>query len=332
MEKTLHKSVQLKQSRALQLVEKYWLLMFTLLVGIGAGILEPSFFRIGNLSSIVSTASITAVAACGVVYVQAVGELDFSTGAIMSWSASMIVILLHQQYITNYYVAVLVALASCLIGGLFNAFCHVILGIPAFLATLASALVFRSFTLLITDNTTIYKGKWDSEVFTFIGQRRLFGVIPWTFIVFLFIAIIMTFVLERARLGRSMYLVGGNPRACEYVGISQRKYKLIAFLVCSFLCGVSGIMQASVANGGGVSSGDSYQLQTILVCILGATFIKKGITNIPGAFLGSLLLTMIANAILLVGASNFMQYAAQGIVLLLAVLISTRIRVSNERA
>ena len=330
MQKTkVQKSFQLQ---SMDLLEKYWLLLFTIIFAIIAGILEPSFFRIGNLSSVVSTACITAVAACGLVYVQAVGELDFSCGAIMSWSASMMVVLLHQQYLTNYYLVVLIALLSCLIGGLFNAFCHVVLGIPAFLATLASALVFRSFTLLITDNTTIYKGRWDSQLFTFIGQRKLFDTIPWTFIVFLFLGIIMTSVLERTRLGKSMYAVGGNPRACDYVGINQKKHKIIAFLICSLLCGIAGIMQASMANGGGVSSGDSYQLQTILVCILGATFIKKGITNIPGAFLGSLLLTMIANAIILIGASNFVQYAAQGIVLLLAVLISTRIRVRNERA
>ena len=142
----------------------------------------------------------------------------------------------------------------------------------------------------------------------------------------------MVFILERTKLGKCLYAVGGNPRACEYVGINQKKYKLIAFLICSILCGVSGVMQASVANGGGAASGDAYQMQTILVCALGATFIKKGISNVPGAFLGSLLLTMIANIIVLAGASNFMQYAAQGIVLVFAVLISVRIRARNERS
>ena len=313
-------------------LEKYWLLIFTVLFVVLSAILEPTFIRVGNLSSVLSTSCLTAVAAAGLVCVQAIGELDFSTGAIMSWAASLLCILLDRGYIENYYLSVLLAIASCLLCGLLNAFCHIILGIPAFLATLATANVFRAFTLLITNNTTIYKGKWDSELFTFIGQRKLFGVIPFTFIIFLIVAVIMVFILERTKLGKCLYAVGGNPRACEYVGINQKKYKLIAFLICSILCGVSGVMQASVANGGGAASGDAYQMQTILVCALGATFIKKGISNVPGAFLGSLLLTMIANVIVLAGASNFMQYAAQGIVLVFAVLISVRIRARNERS
>lgn len=315
-----------------EILGKYWLLIFTVAFAIIGAIVEPSFARIGNLSSILSTACLTAVAAAGLVFVQAVGELDFSTGAIMSWSASMVCCLLHYGYVKSYALAVILALASCLLCGLFNAFCHIVLGIPAFLATLASANVFRAFTLLLTDNTTIYKGKWDSAVFTFIGQKKLFGFLPMTFVVFLIVAAAMIFVLERTKIGKCLYAVGGNVRACEYVGISAKKYKLIAFLICSVLCGISGVMQASTANGGGAASGDAYQMQTILVCAMGATFIKKGITNIPGAFLGSLLLTMIANLIILIGMNNFMQYAMQAVVLVLAVFISTRIRARNERS
>ena len=315
-----------------EILSKYWLLIFTVLFAVVVGILEPSFLRISNLSSLFSTACLTAVAAAGLVFVQAIGEMDFSTGAIMSWSASVVCVLLHFGHVKGYVLAVIISIVSCALLGGFNAFCHVVLGIPAFLATLASANVFRAFTLLLTDNTTLYKGKWDSKVFTFLGQTKIFGVIPMPLIVFLLIAVIMIFLLERTKLGKCLYAVGGNPRACEYVGINQKKYKVIAFIICSLLCGVSGVLQAAVANGGGAASGDAYQFQTILVCALGATFIKKGISNIPGAFLGSVLLTMIANAIIMIGLPNFYQYAAQGIVLVAAVLISVRIRAKNERS
>lgn len=315
-----------------EILQKYWLLIFTILFAVVVALVEPSFLRIGNVSSMISTACLTAIAAAGLVCVQAIGEVDFSTGAVMSWSASMICVLLHFGHVHGYVAAFIISILSCLLLGAFNAFCHVVLGIPAFLATLASANVFRAFTLLLTDNTTLYKGKWDSKVFTFLGQTKLFGFLPMLFIIFLIIAVIMVFLLERTKLGKCLYAVGGNPRACEYVGINQKKYKVIAFLICSVLCGVSGVLQASVANGGGANSGDAYQFQTILVCALGATFIKKGISNIPGAFLGSVLLTMIANAIIMIGLPNFYQYAAQGVVLVAAVLISVRIRAKNERS
>ena len=66
--------------------EKYWLLIFTILFVAVSAVLEPSFIRIGNLSSVLSTSCLTAVAAAGLVCVQAIGELDFSTGAIMNRS------------------------------------------------------------------------------------------------------------------------------------------------------------------------------------------------------------------------------------------------------
>lgn len=322
----------MKKINMSEILTKYWLLIFTVAFAVVIGIIEPAFMRIGNVSSMFSTACLTAIAAAGLVCVQAIGEMDFSTGAIMSWSASMICVLLNFGHVKSYVLAFIISILSCVLLGGFNAFCHVVLGIPAFLATLASANVFRAFTLIITDNTTIYKGKWDSNVFTYLGQTKLFGFIPMPFVVFLIIAIIMIFLLERTKLGKCLYAVGGNPRACEYVGINQKTYKVIAFVICALLCGVSGVLQASVANGGGAASGDAYQFQTILVCALGATFIKKGISNIPGAFLGSLLLTMIANAIIMIGLPNFYQYAAQGIVLVAAVLISVRIRAKNERS
>lgn len=313
-------------------LSRTWLLIFTILLGLVVGLVEPSFFHLSNLMSVLSTACLTGIASCGLVYVQATGELDFSTGAVMSWSATVLVVLLHKGVVDNFPTAAAIAVLSCLLVGLMNAFFHISLGIPAFLATLASANIMKGLALLLSNNTTIYKGNWDSQVFTFLGQHRIGGIIPMSFIVFAIVAVVNIFVLEKTKLGKTLYAVGGNNKACNYVGINVTKNKIIAFLICALLCGLSGIVQASVTNGGGPQSGDSFQMQTILVCILGSTFIKKGITNIPGALIGSILVTMVANAITLIGANTFWQNASQGLVLLLGVLVNVLIRKHNERA
>lgn len=314
-----------------ELFIKYWLLMVVVLLGIGIGSVESAFLKPTNLMSVLSTACLAGISSCGLVCVQAVGELDFSTGATMSWAASVLCVLLDRGHVDNFATAAMLAVGACLLVGIMNAVSHIIFGIPAFLATLATANIMKGMALLITDNTTIYKGNWDSDIFTFLGQHRVFGYIPMPFVVFLIVAGIMMFVLECTKVGKNLYAVGANPKACDYIGIHRNLYKALAFMLCSLLCGISGIIQASVTNGGGPASGDSFQLQTILVCILGSTFIKKGITNIPGALVGSILVTMVANAITLIGASTFVQYASQALILLAGVIMSVIIRRRNER-
>ena len=102
----------MKKINMSEILTKYWLLIFTVLFAVVVGILEPSFLRISNLSSLFSTACLTAVAAAGLVFVQAIGEMDFSTGAIMSWSASMICVLLHFGHVKSYVLAFIISIVS----------------------------------------------------------------------------------------------------------------------------------------------------------------------------------------------------------------------------
>ena len=320
-----------KKSSLGDLLGRWWLLIFTLLLLTVFGILQSSFLNPQNLLAIFRNACMIAIAGCGLTCVMATGEIDFSTSSAMSLAACCMTILLDSRILDSYVLAVIIGLLAAAVLGFFNAFLHLVIGIPAFLATLSSSLIAKGLALVIIGGTTINRGIWNSAVYTFLGQYYLFGVIPMPFIVLLFVGIMIMFIMERTKVGYCLFAVGANQTACGYIGINVKKYKLIAFLLCAFLCGVSGIVQSSISNGAGPYMADSFMLLTMMVTVMGSTFLKKGVYNIPGTLLAAIFVSMVSNGMIMLEAATWAKMLIEGIMFIGAVIIMILMRKRTER-
>ncbi|MDP4109995.1 MAG: ABC transporter permease, partial [Bacillota bacterium] len=278
---------------------KWWLLILTVALAGFFSIMEHNFLTPSNLLGILSNACLAAIAGCGLTCVMATGEIDFSTGSAMTLSACTMTVLLNSRITDNLALAIVLGLAVSILLGLFNAYLHLCIGIPAFLATLSSSLLAKGVAQWITGGTTIYGGIWDPKAYTFIGQHYLLGMFPMPFVVLVLVGAVILFLMEFTIVGKSLFAVGANQTACEYIGINARKYKLIAFVLCALMCGISGIVQASMANGAGPSMAESYQLLSVMVTVMGGTFLKKGVFNVPGTLLAGILVTMVSNGMIM---------------------------------
>ena len=294
------------------------------------GLMQPNFLRANNLLGILSNACLAAIAGCGLTCVMATGEVDFSAGSAMTIAACTMSVLLDSRILNNYVGAMFVGILAATLMGAFNAFLHLTVGIPAFLATLSSSLVVKGIAYWVTDGTTLYR-VWDSDVYTYLGQHYLFGIFPMPFVVLVCVGAIILFLLEFTKLGKILFAIGSNQTACDYMGIQTKKYKLIAFIMSATMCGISGIIQASMSNGAGPNRAESYQLLAVMVTVMGGTFLKKGIFNVPGTLLAAVLVTLVTNGMIMMEASTWLKYTVEGLMMISSVIIVTLLRRQSER-
>lgn len=310
---------------------RWWLLVLTIVVALFYGTVEPAFFQVSNLLGVLSNACLAAIAGCGLTCVMATGEVDFSAGSAMTIAACTMTVLLNSQVIESYVVAMLIGLLAAAVMGAFNAFLHLKIGIPAFLATLSSSLVVKGIAQFMTKGTTIQRGLWDSEVYTFLGQHYVLGIFPMPFVIMACVGALVLFLMEFTKIGCILFAIGSNQTACNYLGINTRKFKLIAFILSATMCGISGIVQASLSNGAGPLMAESYQLLAVMVTVMGGTFLKKGVFNVPGTLLAAILVTMVSNGMIMMEAATWIKYLVEGIMLVCSVIIVTLMRRRAER-
>ena len=285
-------------------IQKYALLLATLLLSIVFGLLSQTFFTVGNIMNILSSTVILCIAALGLSLVMITGEIDFACGSELAAGASITAVLCKSGM--NYFLAVLLAIGFCGCAGALNGFLHTRIGIPGFIATMGVSFVVDGFNKMITGSTRIFSSQWGS-IFVFIGQSKIAGVIPVSVVLLILIAAGILIYTEGMTNGRKLYAVGANSDTCRYVGIDARKEKMKAFI------------------------GTSTMVNLLTMLMLGATFYRIGVFNVPGTLVGALLVNVINNGMVLIGAKTWQQYVVQGAVMLAAVTIITILNVRARK-
>jgi len=167
--------------------------------------------------------------------------------------------------------------------GAVNFFLSVVLKIPSFIATIGTSFIIQGIAKSLTGEHTIFSDyRWPRN-YTALGQGRLFGIVPYAVIVLVVVSIIIYIFTERTRWGKYLYLVGSNQKACDYLGINSAVQKLRGFLLCSAFAALAGIIRTSMLNLIEAQVGADTLMNSVTVIMLGATFIKHGVYNVPGS-------------------------------------------------
>lgn len=332
MDKTITGSMKIRQtSRYGSFLGKYWLLLVTIVLAIAFGVLRPAFFRPKNLLNILSSACLTGIAGLGITCISAAGETDFSIGAQVTFSATMMAVLLKMPIFHDQYLLVmLITLLLMVLFGSFNAFLHIYVGIPAFIATMGSSYLLNGLSKLILDMKTIRADPTWPSCFTFLGQTYLGGVLPVSLVILIVISVAMYLYTEKTYSGRFIFAVGANPDACRYMGIREQTQKFKGFILCALMGGLTGIITGSMQNGANPTMGDDMLFNAMSVLMLGSTFIKRGVYNVPGTILASVLMAIISYGMTMMGVPPFVRDFVKGGILVLSITIVTLLRAGRR--
>jgi inositol transport system permease protein len=131
-------------------------------------------------------------------------------------------------------------------------------------------------------------------------------------------------VLNRTRMGRHIYAVGGNENAARAAGIHVGRVKLFAYTVCGALTGLGGVVLAARINAGQPNAGVAYELDAIAAVVIGGTSLAGGIGTIGGTILGALLMGVIGNGLDLLNVSAYYQQIVKGLIIVAAVWLDRK--------
>jgi ribose transport system permease protein len=190
--------------------------------------------------------------------------------------------------------------------------------IAPFIATLGTMAIFRSLILYFSKAANIVS---ENTEFIKFGPAYILGIsLPvW---VFLILAAIIHLLLNNTRFGRYVCAVGANEQVARYSAINVQLIKMIPYAVTGFTVAVSSMLWGSRINGIQPSQvGQGYELDAIAAVVIGGTSMSGGKGSIIGTVLGAIMLGMINNMLVLGGVSSFLQQAARGLVIIVAVLL-----------
>jgi rhamnose transport system permease protein len=303
------------------------LVAIMLVLGALVTIKAPQFLTLSNLSQVAVLASVIAVAAVGEALVVITRNVDLSVEATIGLVAYCVASLLERQALEA-PAAIAFGLVLGLVLGMINGVVVTLFRVPAIVATLGTLSVFRGVDYLIAGSHQVPLAGLPPG-FTDAARDSVLGI-PVFVVVTVIIVVIGSLILRSTPFGRQAYAVGSNPEAAAILGIPSRFVVFTAFSLCGLLAGVAGVMwvmEFGTING---TSATGVVLAVVAAVVVGGVNIFGGSGTLAGAALGALFLGFIANALILVGLSQFWLQAIYGLVILVAVsadaIILRRIR------
>ncbi|HEY3720298.1 MAG TPA: ABC transporter permease, partial [Roseiarcus sp.] len=195
------------------------------------------------------------------------------------------------------------------------------MGVPAFLVTLGMMGIVKGLAMWIT-NTIAIPVMVDNYNIIF-GLGALFGLpilLLWTVATL----VVGLFVMQMTGFGKKVLAVGGNEVAARYSGINVKNVKVIAMIMSGSSAAFAGILYAGRMQAGRFTFGEGDELTVIAAVILGGTGLFGGTANVFGAVVGSLLIGMINNGLIIEGLTVSQQMMVRGAIVILATALGTR--------
>jgi len=300
-------------------IKKYIVYISFLIVFIGFSILQPkSFMTASNIINILRQTAMISVAAIGMTFAISAGQIDLSTGGIIA-TTSLTVALMLQHF--SLPVAILTGIAVGIACGAVNGLLLTKLRIPAFLVTLGTSSIFAGIARAMTNLEAV--SITNTNFTNYFGSGDV-GVVPTLFIWTIILTVIGQYVYKKTPFGRSVLAVGGNQAAARYSGIDVDKIKFWAMVLCGVAAACAGILYAGRMHGARYTYGESDNMNVIAAVVIGGTSFSGGKGTVFGTLIGSLVIGMLNNGLLMMGLSVNAQMIARGIVIVLAVSLSLR--------
>ena len=281
-----------------------------------ATLYDKGFLDPGNLLNILRQTAMISIMSVAMTYVLASGEIDLSIGMVAGL-ASLVVAVAMDAY--GPFAGVAAGLATGIVVGLINGILTTRVGIPSFLTTLAMMGIARGTAMWMTKTKSV--PILDDNYIWLFGGGNL-GPIPVLVLWTLLFAIIGHIVLRKTTFGRRVLATGGSETAARYSGLNTRNVKMAVLIISSVAACVAGMLYAGRLHSGRFQLGEGDELSVIAAAVLGGTSLFGGRGTVIGSIVGSLMIGVINNGLLLMGLEYSQQLIARGIIIIVAVAIS----------
>ena len=289
------------------------LLLFILFVLIMV-VIKPSFVSINNVKNVLIDVSIYGVSALAMTIAIITGAFDLSLSANFAWGQIFFCFLLNSwgESPGAMLAALVVMLFSCMLVGAFNGFVVVFLRVHAFIATMATGIILKGFSLVFTSGNMI---STSNPYIRMMGRGTFLGLsyLTYTFIGFV---LLTYYVMTFTRFGRGLYATGGNRKAAELSGINVNFSRFSIFLILGFAAGISGAMFVCLMRAGSVLYGTDLAPTCVTAIVVGGTPLTGGKGSVLKTVIGILLIYVLYKGLVFLGLQGYYNTMIRGLVLI----------------
>lgn len=288
--------------------------------------LEPGFRTERNIMNVLRQVSIIGILAVGMTFVILTAGIDLSVGSMVAFtgivcaatakgSRSLLAGGTTDPGGSRVLLAALAAIGLGLAIGIFQGFLIGKLEIPAFVVTLGGLGAWRGATLVFSEGQPISGFSTD---FKFWGQGFV-GRVPVPVIVFLSFVLVAFIILRYTQYGRWIYALGGNREAARLSGLNTVALTISVYAIAGFCAGVGGFLLTSRLNSAEQVAGQNYELQAIAAVVIGGTSLFGGIGGVIGTLIGTLLIGVLNNGLVILNVSPYWQPIVVAVILVSSV-------------
>lgn len=300
------------------LMREYFIFLIFAALVIILTCLKPSFIKPSNLVNILKQASINGILSFGMMFVIIAGGFDMSVGSTIAFTGILAALLGRGDY--PLILPLVVAMLGGVAVGIVNGTGVAVGELPPFIMTLGTMTGVRGLALLISNGKPI---TGISAQYQAVAASSVLGI-PMLAVFLLIVIIICSFVLSRTVYGRRVYACGGNLQAARVAGINTTAIRISTFAISGLLAGLCGFLMTSRVTIGQPTAAESYEMDAITACVVGGVSMTGGLGKPWGVVVGSLLITVIANGLDILGVSSHWQKIVKGLIIVLAVLIDVK--------
>jgi len=277
-----------------------------------------------SLSSAAGYAGPIAAIAVGEVLLLVLAEIDLSAGQVFLF-APWVEYWMHNLGLPI-ALSILIALAVCCGVGAINGLITVRLNVPSFVTTLAMNFILFGLVLIYSEDAEASPIPLSSSNGSPGFASRFMGAWLWSEILWVVaITIVAHVMLTRTRFGVRIVATGGNLIGAAEAGVPVRRVKVWCFVICSFISGLVGIVDA--VKYGSLDPGNfgvDYILYAVGACVIGGTALTGGRGTVIGAFFGAILIGILEDGLTLIGVSTNDFYVWVGVVIIFAMALNAQ--------
>jgi inositol transport system permease protein len=298
-------------------IQKYSIFLVMIVMFAVCSLLSPYFIRSTNLINIMRQLAVGLLIAYGEMILIISGFIDLSVASVLALSGVLSVSAYKSTH--SILIALLVAVAVGIGCNLFNALFVANFDVPAFIATLGMQEIARGIALKYCGGSNILQ----LGDFVKIGQGMA-GPIPIPVIIVVIVTLIIWYLVNQTRWGRSLYAIGGNRNAAVASGINVKRNIYISYIINGVLAGLAGVIFMSRNNAGLPNGAIGYEMTGLTAAIVGGTSFTGGMGTVAGTIAGAFIIGFLENIMNLIGVDSYIQQVIEGLIVVLAVAVDIR--------
>jgi len=188
----------------------------------------------------------------------------------------------------------------------------------SFIMTLGTRAAYHGLVLVLTKGRNFpLKGTFET-----LGRGRLFGVIPVPILVFFLVLLFAFFLMRYTRFGRTLFAVGGNPKAAYLSGVNNDAMKIAVYTLCGLLVALASMTLISKLGASYPNSGDGYEMDSLAAIVVGGTSLAGGKGSALGLFLGVIIFGLMSNSLNMMNVSPYFRDVFIGAIIIVATVFS----------